>query len=273
MRASLLLSGSVLALFTLAAAACSSSTVARAFDDDDAGTTTDMPEQTSTPTPDPTGTGPVSTGGDAGVGPDGASDCKTTPPSNKCGLADQCGCTLAETCDVTDNAGGVSCVVAGLGAMGAPCVSTSGCARGLTCSGTCHAYCDNPGGACSVPKTGACIQLTDSKDAGVPNDSVCEVACDLRDATACGGSTPVGVGVCGTDGKGGTDCYLGGTAALGASCDTVDCGPALVCVTSGSTNTCKKWCKVGSTDCGGSTTCTGFSTKEMVGTTEFGVCP
>ena len=276
MRASLLLSSSVLALLT--AAACSCSPVARAFDDEDAGVTTDMPEQTSTPKPTDDG-GPVSTGGDAGLTPDGASSCTTTPPSNKCGLVAQCGCTLAETCDVTDNAGNVSCVTAGLAAMGVPCVNTSGCARGLTCAGgTCHAFCDNPGSACTVAKTGNCLQLQDSTNKDVPNLAICQVACDLRDAAACGGVSAAGVGVCFDDGKGGTDCGVGGPAALNATCsDTVNCGPALVCVntTSGSTTTssCKKWCKVGSTDCGGTVMCTGFSTKVMVGTSEFGVCP
>ena len=276
MRASLLLSSSVLALCTLVVAACSSSPVARAFEEgDDSGATTQTPEQNAAPAP--TGSGPVGTGSEAGA--KDASTCATTPPSNTCGIKDQCGCTLAQTCDVTDNSGNVSCVTAGLAQMGTPCVNTSGCARGLTCVGeTCRAFCDNPGFSCTIAQTGGCIAIQDSTNKNIPNLSVCAIACDLRDAAACGGVTAAGSGSCQMDGKGATDCGPAGTATAGQTCSpTVDCAPALVCVntTVGSTVTsaCKKWCKVGSTDCGGSITCTGFSTKAMVGTTEFGVCP
>lgn len=220
---------------------------------------------------------PTSTEGDGGT--DAAVDtCQRTPPSNKCGLVPQCGCTLAETCDVDDAAGNVSCVTAGKAVMGAPCTTTAGCARGLTCSfGTCHSFCANPGGKCTDPKTGACLQVKAAGGAAVPNLAVCQVACDLRDAAGCGGTTAAGTGVCMVDSKGATDCVgVSGAKTLGQVCaPTDDCGPALVCVTTGgATNgNCRKWCRVGTNDCGGAVVCGGFQTKVMVGTTEYGSCP
>jgi hypothetical protein len=210
------------------------------------------------------------------AGTDGPSEvCKTTAPSNKCGLVPQCGCTLAETCDVEDGAGNVGCVVAGKAAMGHPCTTTSGCTKGLTCVfGTCHAYCATAGAKCTEPKTGDCFQVKNTSSADVPNLKVCLVACDLRDPSACGGTTAAGTGVCGVDSTGKTDCQSGGTRTVNQACTPTDeCGPSLVCVGSAGASTCKKWCRVGTNDCGGTTVCGSFSTKVMVGATEYGACP
>ena len=167
--------------------------------------------------------------------PDAPDTCKRTAPSNKCGLVPQCGCTLAETCDVEDSSGNVGCVTAGKAAMGAPCVATAGCALGLTCVfGTCHAFCDNPGSACTAPKTGGCIQVKSAAGAPIPNLTVCRVACDLRDVSACGGTTAAGTGVCMVDDNGATDCATGGTRTVNQTCTPTDeCGPGLVCTLTG----------------------------------------
>ncbi|MBS2016544.1 MAG: hypothetical protein JST00_26910 [Deltaproteobacteria bacterium] len=256
------------------AVACASKVERAAFEEKPPGNT---PEEV--PTSAPTGQTTQSTPTpqvpeDAGT--DSAVDtCVRTAPSKKCGVAPQCGCTATETCDVQDSAGNVACITAGKGAMGVPCATSAGCARGLTCVfGTCHELCGNPGGKCTTPKTSDCLQVKSTGGAAVPNLAVCLVACDLRDPNACGGTTAVGTGVCMVDDKGVTDCQEGGTRTLGQTCSpTDDCGPALVCVTSGGSSTCRKWCRVGTNDCGGATVCGGFSTKVMVGTTEYGACP
>ncbi|HSO35265.1 MAG TPA: hypothetical protein VLT33_22205 [Labilithrix sp.] len=253
--------------------ACSSSSERQSFTDDSGITPTLPPQQTK---PDARPEDPVDPVTDASAEADAPDTCKRTGPSNKCGLAPQCGCTLAETCEVQDGTGNVDCVTAGLAAMGAACVNTSGCARGLTCMyGTCHAYCDNPGSACKLPKTGGCEQVKNSGGTAVPNLSICRVACELRDVTACGASGSAGTGVCQVDSAGNTDCVKGGTRAVGQVCTpTDDCGPGLVCAgnaTSG--NTCRKWCRVGTNDCGGAVACTSFTTKVMVGAVEYAGCP
>ena len=63
------------------------------------------------------------------------------------------------------------------------------------------------------------------------------------------------------------DCRDGGTHTVGQTCTpTDDCGPGLVCTVSGTATagTCKKWCRVGTNDCGGTTACNGFQTKIAV---------
>ena len=261
--------------------ACSSASSRAPFTDEvpaAASAPAEMPEQNAAPPKTPQ-SGPVTTGSDAGMmdaeaGPD---TCVRAAPSNKCGVVPQCGCTLAETCDVPDSTGNAACVVAGTAPMGSPCVATAGCAVGLTCLfGTCHAFCGNPGSACTLAKTGSCVQVTDTANNPVPNLSVCRIACDLRDANACGGTTAAGSGACVLDDKNETDCATAGTAALNGTCGgAVACGPTLVCTVAGgaATGTCKKWCRVGTADCGGAVVCGGFGTKLMVGTVEYGACP
>jgi hypothetical protein len=259
--------------------ACSSAPTRAPFADDvpaAATTPAETPEQNSAPPKSPQ-SGPVTTGSDAGMEADAPDTCVRAAPSNKCGVAPQCGCTLAQTCDVPDSSGNAECVVAGTAKMGAPCVATAGCAVGLTCLfGTCHAFCGNPGSACTAAGTGSCVQVKDTASMPVPNLSVCRVACDLRDANSCGGTTAAGSGACVLDEKDETDCATAGTAALNASCGgAVACGAALVCVVTGSatTGSCKKWCRVGMPDCGGTTACGAFGTPLMVGGVQYGACP
>ena len=258
------------------AAACAASEPRQSFAEELPATPAQTPEQSAPPTKAPQ-SGPVTTGSDAGAQPDAPDTCQRTAPSNKCGLVPQCGCTLAETCDVDDTSGNVDCVTAGKAVMGASCLATPGCALGLTCVfGTCHAFCGNPGSACTAANTGACIQIKAQGGTAIPNLSVCRVACDLRDVNACGGTTAAGTGVCMVDDNGDTDCASGGTKTAGQACSPADdCGPGVVCTLTGTATagTCKTWCRVGTNDCGGTTACTGFQTKVIVAGVEHGACP
>lgn len=220
---------------------------------------------------------PAKPTGDAGGEPPG--DCVTAAPSHRCGVAPQCGCSSSETCDVVDTSGNVRCVPFGKAPMGRPCTATAGCAEGLTCVfGTCHAFCADPGSPCGEDGTGACIQVQASGGA-IPNLAVCMVQCAPHDPKSCGGDTNAGVGVCLVDGDGGTDCQQAGTRKENQGCSPQDdCGSGLVCVTpTNASSTCKRWCRVGTTDCGGSVQCQSFSTKVMVktasGSLEYGACP
>jgi hypothetical protein len=265
----------------VSAVACSAGSTRTPFGDesptDPAATSTS--DQTAAKPPATPPSGPVTSTGDASV-PDAPDTCVRTAPSNACGLAPQCGCAGGgtETCDVQDATGNVACVAAGKAAMGHPCTTTAGCAAGLTCvGGTCHAYCDTAGAACGQPGTGSCLQIQ-SNGVDVPNLKVCLVSCDLRDANACGGTTAAGTAGCVVDDTGNTDCQKAGAVALNAACSATSvCAPSLVCVnvSQGSTTSsvCKKWCRVGTSDCGGTTACTGFQTKVLVSGTEYGVCP
>lgn len=259
----------------IALVACSSSSERTPFMEDAASQPAPTPDSTEQPAPPPA---PVKPTGDAGQEP--PSDCETTAPSNKCGLVPQCGCSASETCDVVDTKGNVGCVPFGKAPMGQPCTATVGCAKGLTCVfGTCHAFCDKPGSACGEPGTGQCVQVQGAGGSAITNLAVCMVQCAPHDPKSCGGKTNAGVGVCFVDDKGGTDCQEGGTRAENQTCSPQDdCGPGLVCVTpTAGSSVCKRWCRVGTTDCGGAVQCRSFSTKVMVatssGSVEYGACP
>jgi hypothetical protein len=207
------------------------------------------------------------------AGPTSPADCKLGP-NDVCSPSPQCGCSPTQTCDIVNTKGTTACVTAGNAPMGKPCTATAGCALGLTCLfGTCHAFCDAKG-TCSQPGAGACLQVQTEDGADVPNLRVCQVACELQDPNSCGGKTNAGVGACYSDGKGGTDCQEGGTHAENEKCSQEDkCGPGLVCVNTSSSSSCKRWCRLGHNDCGGTAKCAGFSNEVKVGNVVYGACP
>lgn len=254
--------------------ACSSDTSRAPFSAPEPTETSEPEETAPAPTTNATQVTPTKTTRDAGTSnPD--DDCKRAAPSNECGVAPQCGCAPTHTCDVVDMKGTARCITAGKAPMGHPCTATAGCALGLTCIfGTCHAFCDDPKKACSQPGTGACAQIEMSNGTAVPNLAVCRVACELHDPASCGGKTNAGIGVCYVDDEGGTDCQEGGSRTENQTCSaTQACGPGLVCTTSSSSSTCKRWCRVGQNDCGTGKTCTGFSQEVKVGNVVYGACP
>lgn len=214
-------------------------------------------------------------GKDAGSDPDTGPTCAKL--NNACGVDPQCGCSSLETCDLDSN-GTAGCISAGVAQLGRACAGTQSCARGLTCVfGTCRPFCSNANAACAVANTNVCTQVTLQDGGAVPNFKVCQVDCDLRDPNACGGTNAAGTAGCVHDGQGHTDCEAAGTVAENNACsNAARCAPGLICVyPSNQPNNlrCKKWCRVGvSADCGGQT-CTGFSTKVMVGSVEYGSCP
>jgi hypothetical protein len=226
-------------------------------------------------TNDAADTGSMPDGGvgvDSGTPPLDAGQCLRVGTNHACGLSPQCGCAIAETCDVsTSNAAETTCVgPAGNGVGGSLCANTGSCARGLTClySGTCHAFCAQADQACA--DGGMCLQLRDQADAAVPNALVCEIACQLQDTAGCGAG-----GACypSMQHAGITDCYRAGMGTLGANCTYLnDCAAGLGCVGSGS-GQCKHWCRAGNgADCGGQI-CSGFNPKLVLNGQEYGTCP
>lgn len=216
---------------------------------------------------DPSSPGSSESGSDPGTG-SAPEECKTAPPTNMCGVSPQCGCAEGKTCDVVSMGGSARCVSAGTNPMGHPCSATAECAVGMTCIfGTCHAFCGNPGDACSQPGTGPCVQVQTTEGKDVPNLAVCRVACEPHDPATCGGA------VCLIDPDGNTECQTGGSRAEGETCSPEDtCGPGLGCVTAGDTSTCRRWCRLGETDCGGGKVCTGFDPEILVRGTAYGSC-
>ena len=253
--------------------ACSGGTSRAPFSEVSPDDTSSPPPPPPAPTTSATQVTPTKTTGDAGkTAPN--DDCDRASPDDECGVATQCGCPATHTCDVVDSTGAARCVTAGTAPMGHPCTATAGCALGLTCIfGTCHAFCDEKQ-ACSTPGAGACAQIETSSGTAVPNLEICRVACALHDPASCGGKTNAGIGVCYVDDDGATDCQEGGPRAQNQTCSATEaCGPGLVCTTTSSSSTCKRWCRVGQNDCGTGKTCTGFSTEVKVGDVVYGACP
>lgn len=274
-------------------AACSSTLalgfIACATADGAVGDVSDAGDETATP-PSPAKDGSVPLkvdagggGGDTDSGQPGDTDsgtaCAKAPPSNKCGVAPQCGCAPTETCDVRDNAGNVDCISAGTAGPGKACTTTAGCALGSTCiSGACKPYCPAgvsvDGGKCGLTGTSTCIQIAPSGKA-IPNLSVCRIACDLVNPTSCDVlNAPAGVVGCDLDNNNQPDCFTA-AATNPASCATMPCAPANVCVTLANDggSVCKHWCKVGDNTPCGAGTCNGFATKLLVNGVEYGACP
>jgi hypothetical protein len=231
------------------------------------------PNDSASPSPSSPTKSPTEAAPDASAStPPG--DCKRAAPSNACGVDPQCGCASGQTCDVVDSNGIAKCVTAGDAPMGHPCSASADCKVGLTCLfGICHAFCSDPTKSCSVPSTGACVQIKTTEGAEVPNLAICRVACDLHDPKSCGGTTSAGTGVCRVDDKGETECQSGGARNEGETCSPKDdCGPGLVCANSSSASRCKRWCRVGQNDCSASKKCTGFSNEVKVRDVVYGAC-
>lgn len=254
-------------------AACGSAEDARGPSVTPPASTTDEPD--TPPPPSPTAAPVTPTKSPADGGDARADDgCERASASHECGVTPQCGCAPTHTCDVVDTSGGTRCITAGNAPMGHPCTATAGCALGLACVfGTCHAFCDEPTKACALPGTGACVQVVDPSEGPIRGLAVCRVGCELHDPTTCGGVTNAGVGVCYVDDEGETDCQDGGPREENQSCsDSQACGPGLACVVVSSSLVCKRWCRVGQSDCDAEAACVGFATEVKVRGVTYGVC-
>lgn len=221
----------------------------------------DEDETDPAPADDDAGT---STGKDAGGADSGKTDagpagdggaCATTPPSNACGLAPQCGCAANETCDITNKVtGAVSCTLAGGGPLASLCTTTSQCAKGFTCAyGACRPYCATVGAACTAtPGAGKCTELYEPAGL-VPNGKVCTIPCDLRNPSpVCGSNTCIWDGSVSS-----TDCDKAGTKQLYDPCSTYnECAQGMACVNHPIFGPeCERWCRIGQNDCGILETC------------------
>jgi hypothetical protein len=217
-------------------------------------------------------------GADASL-PDHASECKTTPPNNKCGLDPQCGCGTNETCDVTNDAtGATSCVTAGGATLGRPCSQSGDCLAGLTCAfGVCRPYCSSARTKCTSPGTDLCVEIVGDDGKPMPNKKVCTIECDPRQPSA----------VCGTNAciwfptyyspEKVSDCNFPGTVDGLAGCaidpakpmdagDDFACKAGFACAKHPKYGfECERWCRIGmDSDCASAGT--GFKCKDVYGT-------
>jgi hypothetical protein len=195
--------------------------------------------------------------------------CVLTPPSNKCGIFPNCGCS-GTTCDFVLDSGQAILPTActpsvGAAAANASCAVTTDCQEGLTCLfDRCHEFCGSAGDPCSAPFS------TCHNHASTTGYNVCGIKCDLSSPTSCGSLGCVGV----SDGTGATsECEPVGAGTNNMTCATVlDCAPGFNCVNTGALQ-CKQVCKYPSGICPGMNPCTELGTPEVVDGTEYGYCP
>jgi hypothetical protein len=202
----------------------------------------------------------------------GTDTCQKAPPSDVCGVFPQCDCGPTATCEVNQTAldGTSSCVPAGTATIGQACTATANqCAPGLTCIwNECHPYCGTAGAQCTNPNTNACINLTDSNNAPIPNLLVCHIDCELADPNSCGGN---GEGCIYFD-VDQVDCYPVGTTTANCNATTSICPPGQVCLTDQTNYFCEQWCRINGNDCT-SGTCTSLGTNApTVNGQEYGYC-
>lgn len=182
--------------------------------------------------------------------------------TDACTVFPQAGCSADHTCVVTTAVGDTICESAGTAPAASACGGEGDCALGLTCVGSvCRPFCKAPSDCEGTAS--ACFQVNLGMKP-VPGWTTCSLPCNPADPQNVAGiqglvACAAGNGCFSLDPavgpQGSTDCFVGGTAAEGAACDTVDCGPGLVCLNDGTTKSCHPFCVMGLTSC----TCLSFA--------------
>lgn len=255
-----------LALLSACTSACANGDVAGPRQASDTATVSDSAA--------PLGT--ADSGTDARLPSDSAvADASTC--ASPCDLVAQCGCGIAETCDL-DERGTSACVLAGNERPGRPCLSTRECARGLVCANqVCRAPCETLGAACPGANAGSCTEYPrNESDAGAPiKYSACAVPCNYADEAACG-FTPgdlLAVACVYRPTTNTTECLKVRNVQLQSGVCNADaeCGAGRVCIPSTGFSSCRRLCKVGDPNaCGG---CGPFTPTRVVAGVTYGFCP
>lgn len=161
------------------------------------------------------------------------------------------------------------CVADGALAAYRACTGMNDCVKGTSCvDGACKPFCS------SVADCGGqqCLQVS-YEGFPITGWTVCAAGCDLVTP-----STKCGPGVTcwptNTVSGGMADCVGGagtGTGPGGCSANPWSCAPGFTCVAG--TTDCRKWCKLGGTDCAAGETCTILPTGiVLVNGSTYGAC-
>ena len=209
--------------------------------------------------------------------------CALALADNPCAVFPQCGCSLAQTCEVLGASGITACAEYGTTLDYGVCtgVGAGQCAQGTQCiGGVCKPYCSSDAD-CLGPNR-LCLQITDtgfSTGKPIPGLKVCSAGCDLLNPAA----------VC----RAGVQCYVlenekhkqtpdcvapAGTGMGPGACagsKQADCSPGWACVITGpNVGSCSKWCRMAhsSEDCPSTLQCVGNQPVTLIGGIEYGSC-
>jgi hypothetical protein len=208
--------------------------------------------------------GTPGTGGTAG-----SATC--APPAGKvCDALTDCGCPASQNCVVVAVDGTTKCVTTGLKADGDRCSANEECKRGMECrNAICRPYCNDPS-QCSSGEVCEPWLYKDNSGNTVasPGTNVCKVRCDLGTQIC-----PSGQGCWLYQNE--TGAWLGQCAAAGTATTTNTCIEDPWACASGydcSLGNCRKYCKIGGSDCPSGQSCRPHRTSASVGGVTWGLC-
>lgn len=209
-----------------------------------------------------TGGSPVGTGGDAAVSSSASTSAATSGTGGAapgCPIlhaggkgtceylpGKECGCNEpGQKCSVPDGkqtTGASECVIASTTPKKTweACDDDSDCAAGVWCDHTLH-VCKPICATTDQCPTGAhCMPVpVDGTAKTIPGLKVCTAHCDPPSASPCGAGTTCYY----DDTTSEFDCLRSGNTVAGGSCNFGnECGKGLVCIGSGGTLTCERWC-------------------------------
>ena len=224
------------------------------------------------------GAEPVETGGSgggsSGSGGAGGADPWCVPAvSGPCEPISQCGCGPTQACDVVNGTGVTDCYKPGNIPLSEPCTKAGDCARGATCLQGCKLFCAKNS---DCPGEGAvCFQVENSSSKPVPGMKVCTDHCKPWLGNSCGSGLACGSWSQIGEYPGTFVCIPGGSSM--STCTGLgQCAPGYACAAGSPSGRCRRWCRVGFTDCSAGQTCQPFydgTVKGMYwGTTEVGLC-
>lgn len=177
-------------------------------------------------------------------------------PGNPCRVAPNCGCTGADTCELTGVNGEGACKPSGGTPRGGACSANTECAKGMLClGGFCTTYCRNDNDC--ADKACEAIALGGAQVNGV---GFCATPCDPGNPT-CGDGR-----ACRLIKNERAVCVTPGTVGVGGTCEgDGPCQPGLYC----SSGACVPLCRSGEECATGTCEDLGVTYKG----TPYGLCP
>ncbi|MGZ3449133.1 MAG: hypothetical protein ACXVEF_06015 [Polyangiales bacterium] len=191
-------------------------------------------------------------------------ECDPRTPATACGSA------MCMVYGRADGSGYTDCTEkVGTKPVGSSCTAIGDCVAGAICDhGVCSQWCRAGGSDCGAGETCALYKTTVKDSTGASTQwGRCVKTCEPTNASSCGTKGSCQVFGSGADAY--TDCVPAGVATVNGKCtERTDCAAGGVC---SSVSLCKKYCRVGTSDCGAGT-CLAYTDHPKIAGVEYGTC-